>query len=282
MSDLYRLATRKELDLAVEWARKEGWNPGIDDADIFWDSDPEGFVCVERGGEVIGTGSIVSYGDFGFMGFFIVREDLRLQGVGAPFWHWRKERLLDRLNSGGAIGMDGVFEMQSFYTKGGFEFSHRNIRMESVGQTASAEPFVVGLEEVPFGAVSDWDLRCFGFEREKFLRRWIRPNHGRAFGYWRDDQLWGFGVVRRCLTGFKIGPLFAENGEVAESLVSALRNEAVGEPLFLDVPENNAAAMELAGRHGMEEVFGCARMIAGPLPPIPWEHVFGVTTFELG
>jgi hypothetical protein len=52
--------------------------------------------------------------------------------------------------------------------------------------------------------------------------------------------------------------------------------------VFLDVPENNPQALALAERHGMREVFGCARMYLGAPPHIPWELIFGVTTFELG
>jgi GNAT superfamily N-acetyltransferase len=86
----YRQATRAELDVAVERAVAEGWNPGLADADAYWATDPGGFVCAESNGEVIATGSIVSYGGvLGFMGFFIVRPDLRGQGIGREFWRWR-------------------------------------------------------------------------------------------------------------------------------------------------------------------------------------------------
>lgn len=50
----------------------------------------------------------------------------------------------------------------------------------------------------------------------------------------------------------------------------------------IDVPECNAEALGLVRRHGMEEVFGCARMIFGPVPRLPEREIFGVTTFELG
>ena len=40
--------------------------------------------------------------------------------------------------------------------------------------------------------------------------------------------------------------------------------------------------MALVQRHGMVEVFGCARMYLGPLPAVAHERVYGVTTFELG
>src|SRR5437762_4968971 len=57
-----RQMTRDELDIVVDWAAREGWNPGLDDADVFWATDPEGFVAAEIGGELIGGGSIVAYG----------------------------------------------------------------------------------------------------------------------------------------------------------------------------------------------------------------------------
>ena len=31
-----RRMTRDELDVLVEWAAREGWNPGLDDAEVFW------------------------------------------------------------------------------------------------------------------------------------------------------------------------------------------------------------------------------------------------------
>lgn len=281
--DLYRQATRAELDLAVEWAAAEGWNPGLGDADIFWATDPEGFVCVERAGEVIGTGSVVAYDDsFGFMGFFIVRPDLRGQGIGREFWYWRRDRLRGRLSDDAAIGMDGVFDMQPFYAKGGFEFTHRNLRMAGTGQRFENLAELVELSELPFATVAAFDERHFGFRRETFLRSWIQPEGGRGLGYLKEDQLVGMGVVRPCREGFKIGPLFADDADVAEALFRALSSFAAASPIYLDTPENNPDALALATRHGLAEVFGCARMYHGAAPELPWSNIFGVTTFELG
>ncbi|MNF53191.1 hypothetical protein D3C84_345650 [compost metagenome] len=95
-------------------------------------------------------------------------------------------------------------------------------------------------------------------------------------------MLSGYGVIRRCAEGCKVGPLFADDARAAEALYAQLAPFAAGGPLFLDAPENNPAAMELVQRHGMTEVFGCARMYLGPVPALRHERVFGVTTFELG
>ena len=100
-ADLHiRQMNRDEVDTLVEWAAKEGWNPGRNDAEIFWSTDPQGFIAAESGGELIGGGSIISYGGrFGFMGFFIIRPDFRGQGLGRRLWYHRRDLLASRLQA---------------------------------------------------------------------------------------------------------------------------------------------------------------------------------------
>lgn len=280
---ILRPLSRDEFDTAVEWAAAEGWNPGLNDAEVFWNTDPEGFVGAEYHGELVATGSIVSYGGrFGFMGLFIVRPGLRGQGIGTRLWFHRRDQLLGRLRPGAAIGMDGVFNMQEWYAKGGFTFSHRNLRMEGTGSAARPDPRIVELATLPFDEVAAYDLPCFGCGRQGFLRDWIAMPNARALGYLKNDKLAGYGVIRRCRAGFKIGPLFADTAEIARDLFDALADAAAGEAVFLDVPENHADAMDLASRAGMTEVFGCARMYHGSPPAMEPGKTYGITTFELG
>jgi hypothetical protein len=216
------------------------------------------------------------------MGLFIVKPEWRGRGLGGTFWNYRRDRLRARLKPGRPISMDGVFAMQPFYAKGGFAFTHRNLRMEGVGRAGTSAAGLVDLSSLPFAEVESYDHRHFLVPRPAFLQRWIRPEGGRALGKLREGRLVGCGVVRPCVTGFKIGPLFADTPEIAGELFTALSAHAAGQPLFLDTPENNPSALELAARHGMKEVFGCARMVLGSVPPIPWRSIYGVTTFELG
>lgn len=284
MSLVFRLLTRTELDTALSCAAEEGWNPGRHDADAFWAADPEGFYGMESGGKLIGCASIVFYaGAMGFVGLFIVRPEWRGLGLGTQFWNFFVARLRDRLRPGASIALDGVFAMQPFYAKSGFVFTHRNLRMEGTGvSSGKPAPELVELHTMPFEQVLAFDRTHFGAERPEFLRLWTHPPGGLGLGFLRGDHLVGCGVVRPCARGFKIGPLFGEDPEVAGALFAALSNHAAGQPLFFDTPEINPEALALAARHGMKEVFGCARMVLGPNPPLPWSHIYGVTTFELG
>jgi predicted N-acetyltransferase YhbS len=282
-----RAMTRSEVQQLVEWAAAEGWNPGRHDAEIFWHTDPAAFVAAEQDGELIGGGAITCYGaTFGFMGFFIVRPPFRGRGLGNALWHARKERLLARLQPGASIGMDGVFNMQNYYAKGGFIFSHRDIRYCHQGAApepaASTSETLAPLGDIAFDQLLDYDNQCFPAPRQQFLRAWIEQDDALALGCLRNGRLSGYGVVRHCREGCKIGPLFADDEAAARALYNGLAAFAQPGPLYLDVPENNPAAVTLAQRYGMQEVFGCARMYLGPFPDIAQQRVFGVTTFELG
>lgn len=274
-----RTMTRTELGTAVEWAAREGWNPGLDDAEAFFVADSEGFLQAERGGEVVGTISAVKYGkDFGFVGFYIVNPRERGHHHGWLLAEQALTRLEER-----RIGIDGVLAKQRQYAKFfGFEFAYRNLRYGGAVAGRAGVPEIVPVRNLSFDVVASYDRRFFPAEREAFLRAWLVMPHATALGWIEGGELRGYGVIRECREGFKIGPLFADRAEIAEPLFLALCEGTSGQPVFLDVPEVNVAAVALAQRHGMKEVFATARMYRGGIPALPMDGIFGVTTFELG
>lgn len=280
---LIRNMRRDELDTLVDWAAAEGWNPGLNDAEIFWATDPEGFIAAELDGAMIGGGSIVSYGGrYGFMGFFIVHPDFRGRGLGNTLWHARLQRLIGRLEAPAVIGMDGVFDMQAYYAKGGFKFAVRDLRFETSAKSFPVSPDIHELAEIDFEAIDAYDRTHFPAPRSAFLKRWVTQRGAHALGCVRDGELAGYGVVRPCRQGYKVGPLFADSKDIAEDLFRALSTRVSGTAIYIDIPEDNLAAMALAQRHGMNEVFGCAKMYYGPRPELAEDEIFAVTTFELG
>jgi hypothetical protein len=99
----------------------------------------------------------------------------------------------------------------------------------------------------------------------------------------RNGNVLGYGMIRPCRTGWKIGPLFANTPDVAEALFQRLRGHAgEGVPVFLDVPEPHEHAVALATTHGLTPIFQTVRMYTRNAPQVSPGRVFGVTTFELG
>lgn len=54
-SFIIRNMNRKELDVAIDWAAAEGWNPGLYDADCFYSADVNGFLVGLLGGEPVAS-----------------------------------------------------------------------------------------------------------------------------------------------------------------------------------------------------------------------------------
>lgn len=275
-----REMTRQEVDIAIEWAAAEGWNPGLHDADCFYPTDPKGFFIGLLGGEPVATFSAVKYGDsFGFLGFYIVKPGYRGEGYGIQIWNTGIEYLDGRI-----IGLDGVIAQQHNYKKSGFVLAYRNIRYQGTGGGQHRDNTgIVPMSEVAFEDICRYDRPFFHDDRRQFLKCWINQPQGVALGILQNGKLSGYGVLRICGVGYKIGPLFADNTEVAERLFAALKSKVPeGGPFFLDIPEVNPAAVDLVNRHGMKVVFETARMYKGKRPELPIDRLFGVTTFELG
>lgn len=277
---LIRVMTETELSLAVDWAAAEGWNPGLNDAPAFYAADPGGYLAGVYADEVVASVSAVSYGPhYGFLGFLVVKPGLRGYGLGRKIGLAAMAHLDDGRR---VLGCDGVAAMQARYAREGFRPAFLSRRRQAAGGGRAPEGLIrLGRKDLP--AVAALDDACFPAPRPAFLERWITlPGH-LALGAPDAGGLAGYGVLRPCRNGYKIGPLFARAPEAAEALLTGLLAAAEpGQPVFWDVPDINPDAVALAAKRGYPEVFACARMYKNGAPPWRDRQVFGITSFELG
>ncbi|MCB1629127.1 MAG: GNAT family N-acetyltransferase [Xanthomonadales bacterium] len=272
--------SRSDVDVAIGWARQEGWNPGLQDAEAFYVADSGGFLLGQIDGEPVATLSAVRYGDdFGFIGLYIVDPAHRGRGHGWQIWQAGMASLAGR-----NVGLDGVVAQQDNYRRSGFRLAHRNIRF---GGRAAAlgrpSADIVPASRVNWQALTAYDRAHFPAPREAFLRHWIAAEQATALVCLDGSRIVGFGCLRPCVEGYKIGPLNAADPDTAARLYDALAATATpGAPIFLDVPEPNAAGIALAESKGLQPVFETARMYTGTPPPLPLDRIYGITSFELG
>ncbi len=296
MSDLhsanvtFRPMEEAEVHQLVDWATAEGWDPGKHDADCFWQADPHGFLAMEIDGVLAGGGDIVRHNPkFGFMGLFIVKPEFRGKGFGRQLWFKRRDTLRARLDADGTIGLDAVTNMIPFYAAGGFQPDTRHLRYQS-GENSSVAPAnvkaaageLVPITQVDFADVHDMDERCFPGTREAFLQPWLNQPGAHSLAFVNNSQLQGYGVMRPCQVGWKLGPLHCNSPEVAAAMLPHFVSLAGEGPVFIDAPENNPAATALCEQLGMNVVFECTRMYFGPTPRMDDAAIYGNTTLELG
>ncbi len=269
------------LKIAVDWAVKEGWNLGVNDADCYIKVDPKGFFMGFLDNEPISCISAISYNHvFGFIGFYIVKPEFRDKGYGLQIGSVAMDYLKDH-----NIGLDGVVEQQENYKKSGFNLAYRNIRYQGrVEHTQKDDRHIVDLTQIPFTDLASYDAAFFPQPRHDFLKSWIRQPQSVALGILSDGKLAGYCVLRKGLTtGYKFGPLYADNAELAETLFqSACSRIPQNEAIFVDTPEPNTAAKDFVKRHNMKPVFETARMYSGEIPDLSIDRTYGITSFEIG
>lgn len=265
---------------AADWAAAEGWNPGASDMACFARVDPQGFFAARQGDQMIAAISVVNYdADFAFLGFYIVPPPWRGRGHGLKLWQAALEHAGDRV-----VGLDGVVDQQANYQRSGFDLAYRNIRFG--GRVGALDP-VPGLEirpvTDPFEALERLDRQVFPAARGGFWAGWLDAPGHRSCAAYDGAGLVGFGTVRACREGYKIGPLVARDLTAARAVLADLvAGLPEGAEIFLDVPEPNVEAVVLAKGLGLSPVFETARMYRGPAPRVDLAKVFGVTSFELG
>lgn len=283
MPDKIRRLKSFEFPLAVEWAAKEGWNPGLAEAEVFFNTDAEGFWgAFDKQGLAAVISAVQYSSDFGFVGFYICRPDRRGSGLGYRLW---QTVLADSVLK--TIGLDGVVDQQDNYRKSGFEFAHRNIRYGGIVAVHPEIPDDLFTLEVNDIAIVDaFEQACLLFPESRidFLRGWIGNEKHTALALKGPMGIRGYGVIRPCLEGHKIGPLFAQTADDARTLFGALVQSRADQSnkVYLDVPESNQAAIDLAKEHDMVQEFETARMYKGPKPELDLGKIFGISSFELG
>lgn len=318
-----RVMTESDLQTTIQWAGQEGWAPGVGDGYAFHGVDHEGFFMAHLPeGRPIAAVSGVRYNEhYGFIGLYICVPEYRGHGHGLAVFN----RAMAHLGKERVIGLDAVAAQQANYEKQGFVVAHQIIRFElvvvppcdGVGgiSTEKTQPAVAddGDTDKPpalvvrkltreddgmIQKVAEFDLRHIAAPREGFLRNWlIAPGHTARVVVDEDGdssdavKVIGFGVLRPCLGGFRIGPIFAESTSVAHMLLREFIAEASSaatvsphevKKLFVDVPEPNKAGVEMAEQMGLTRLFALERMYRGPPPRLPLERIFALTTLEVG
>ncbi|HEX9804480.1 MAG TPA: GNAT family N-acetyltransferase [Candidatus Dojkabacteria bacterium] len=275
-----RTADYNEIDIIIEWAAEEGWNPGLYDKKSFYAADNSGFLIGFLDEKPIASISSIAYDDkFGFLGFYIVKPEFRNRGYGIRLWREALKKLPTQ-----NIGLDGVLTQQENYKKSGFKLAYRNIRYEGSGiKNNSKNKKIILLSELPFKTLSKYDSRFFPANRDTFLKEWITQEESLAAAFINEGMIEGYGVIRKCREGFKIGPLFSNNFNVAENLYTELSSFA-GEnnKIFIDIPETNRDGIKLAEHYSMRAIFETARMYTKLEPEVDLNGIYGVTSFELG
>jgi GNAT superfamily N-acetyltransferase len=281
-----RPMTRPELDVVLDWADQEGWNPGLADADVFWRIDRSGLWAIDVDGVLVGSGATIAHGSHHVViGLVHVRPEHRRQGIATRTFPWLVDGALSRMPAGTTVGLDVPDHLHDLAERFGFRPVRRVARMVGraidVRRGAHAGE-VRSLASVPVDAVVAYDGAHVGAMRRDLLETWIHPAGGFSLGVFEGRALRGMAVMRPARRGYRIGPLFADDADIAEELMGSLSRLVLGHTITLDVPTDNPQVLALAQRHGLSETTSVVHLELGDVAPAPEGSVYAVTSIEIG
>lgn len=275
----YRTATLAEIQLMLQWAEAEGWNPGNDDAAAFSQADKGGFfVAVDGQATPVGAISVVNHADdFAFLGLYIVLPQYRGQGIGLGLWRHALRHAAER-----TVGLDGVEDQQANYAASGFVHAGGTTRFTG-SVTGQRHATVAPATADDMDALVALEATYSGVRKPGYLKAWFMPSDTRHTLVERGATgLNACCTVRRCAIGAKVGPLIAQDAASAERLLEHAASVYEG-PLTIDVPDAAPQLGALCTALHLAPGFKTARMYRGPAPvgakPMTF---FAVASLELG
>jgi [ribosomal protein S18]-alanine N-acetyltransferase len=292
---LIRPLSRRDIAVVTDWARAEGFTPGLGDVAIYRHTDRQGLWLGWLNGEPVGCIAGVRYNAaYGFIGLFLVTPSQRGKGFGLALWRHALEHLADLP----CIGLEAAPERIADYAGWGFAPASATLRWQLIhggradpGLTGGGTPGRAGLAlvadaAIPAEAVQRYDAQREPSPRPHFLADWLGHPAGTVLALIdRDGGCHGFGRIRPCLLrhgeGWRIGPLLADSTELAGQLLQGLIARHPG-VVLIDVPEANRGAGPLLRELGFRPLSRTQRMYRGPRPVVALQDVFGLACLELG
>ena len=295
------LSTEDVLNNVVRLAAKEGWRPGAHDHECFFAADPSGVFIGELGTKPISCILLVKFNvEYAILSSYIVEKAYRGRGYGMQTWKVAMDSLPKRCN----VRLDADERMVSTYEKNGFKRAWFHQRFDFTASEAASTfsaiqhpptTKILPACDVQFCELLAYDTGVHGVLRSSFLEKWISVPSSRSYvATDTSGGITGYAVVRKTLIpeeGWRIGPLLADNAQVARSLYRTIFGSVASEDpagtIIIDVPfgENippdayQIAANELSGRRVFTFVHMCTKGIPSNLL---LHKVFGVTSLETG
>jgi len=256
---------QSRLGDALALSSDAGWNQTADDWRLLL-SVAAVFGRIRRGdGALIGSAAALPLGArLSWIGMVLVAAPERRRGHGRDLMR----RTIEHIEAAGAVaGLDATPAGRDLYRSLGFEAVGSLMRM---GCSALPSPSGGGAgggvrrataEDLPH--ICSYDAQAFGGDRASILRDIYRRRRESAFLAESGGRLSGFALARPGRLATQLGPLVADDANIAERLLRTTLASLSG-PVIADVFTGQRGVSDLLARLGFAEQRPFTRMLNGP------------------
>ena len=246
-SEIGRLAP-EELPDAEALVSEAGWNQVAADWRMFVDFGTA--YAVREQGRVVATAAWLPYECCAWISMVLVTAAQRRRGLATRLLH----RCIADVTTAGLVPvLDATPAGAKVYAPLGFMEAWRFARFASerrVAQLPGASAVVVEpITDTVWPALCAYDATVFGADRSRVLARMRGRLPPADLVAWRDDRIVGMLLGRDGRTASQLGPLIAEDDEVAKSLLARALSGIDG-TVYVDIADAKpdvGAFLEAAG-----------------------------------
>ena len=255
-----RAMTVGDVPLGLRLARQAGWNQLEVDWRRFLAMQPDGCFVGDLNGEPVATTVTCILGPVAWIAMVLVEMSARRKGVATALL----KHALGFLDQQGVktIRLDATAAGQPVYERLGFVPEYRLARYQGIAPQIAAQPHVVPATVNEFGAIIAFDRSSTGTPRDKMLSRLFAESPQGLHVLRTEGRLEGYVSVRSGANATQIGPCIA-TPRAGNALLGAALNRCAGRPVFIDIPCDNAPAVELAQASGLAAQRHFTRMCRG-------------------
>lgn len=247
-----------ELTGLVEQAN---WNQLPNDWSDMMDLAPDSCMVMVRDGKALGSAVTMKYGtDVAWIGMVIVDKRARRMGIASKLM----KDAIARGEACAVVKLDATPEGREVYKKLGFVDEYGLTRL--VGQGWVNDGGDSNVERYTASVLPEliaYDAAAFGAERGALIERYAANAPDLIRLARKNGKLSGFCLARPGLNYTQIGPVEADDAETANRLVDAVANHFAGQPIVLDVLDDNAEFVKTLRQRGLAPVRPLIRMRKG-------------------
>lgn len=280
---MFRKMEWTDIPSGLSLSRSAGWNQLAREWEIFLTLDPQGQgVCVNDEGNVVGSFTTIRYDNFAWIGMVLVDPAHQRKRIGLSLLQ-EASKVLKNEN---CVKLDATPAGRQVYVKLGFEDEYGLTRMCANSfhtQHLISSPLVASLTSENIESIRTFDQEVFGADRMALLSWMLDGAPELAFKVSDGDNCDGYCFGRSGYRYTHIGPVVANNIEVAKGLVSAALKNCGNKPVILDVLHHDESWRGWLEFIGFSELRAFTRMYKGnnQWPGIP-ENQYAILGPEFG
>ncbi len=279
---MIRNMTPSDIAGGLRLCRASGWNQLEQDWRVFLEWEPAACLVEERERKVVGTVAGLRYGHcFSWLSMLLVDPSERGVGIGTRLLQGGLNMLADN-----CVRLDATPLGRPIYERSGFVDEYPVTRVSAKVDAAEFAQFqscVRRIGEQDLEPVFSYDRAVFGADRSRLLIALLQLAPAYAWIAGKPGDVKGYCFGRPGFLYEQLGPVVAQDQEIAANLVSACLKSQAGKTVVLDVPHFHPAWLSWLEGRGFSPARSFMRMRRGEnsCPGLP-DRMFAIAGPEFG